>query len=201
MIGFVEQPAAEDLSRQVNVALAAVGLSGEGRKGGYVDAAGRTINCIWSAPTAARWPNSWPAWAVFPIAYDSCELRGAEFLVSVFRALCRGTATVIARSFHPTGLDMVNEEELGGRVDYVDWIQYYSPRVAAAIGPTRIRSGGFSGLEEFSDGAFLCLARASYNGGDIPERKGIVERLGLMPRRVMVRNPRTGEPTQFNWLV
>lgn len=101
-------------------------------------------------------------------------------------------------SFHPVGVSLIAERELEGRVDYVDWIQYYGPDVAAAIGVDRIRTAGFHFLEESADGAFLAPAKAGYTD-EYSNRKTIVERLGIAPGRIMGRNPKTGEPKEVPW--
>ena len=198
MIGYVDLLPVEDLCRRVESGLAAVGFSEQIAKGTYTNPLGQSVHCSYGAPTGTQWPNSWPAWAVFPIDYADYEAYGAPLFVSVFRALCRATTPVLARSFHPIGVDMINPGELEGQVDYVDWIQYYGVRVTAALDPGRVRTAGFHHLEEFPDGAFLAMAKPEYTG-DYCNRRAIVERLGLSPRRIMARNPPTGEPTEVNW--
>ena len=194
-MAYVDQTSGPDLALLVTRGLLEAGF--ERRHGDeYADSLGRTIHC--SCGPETRWQGSWAAWAVFPIDYGAYEAYGAEVFVCLFRALCRSTTPVLARSFHPTGLDMMGENEIVGQVDYVDWIQHYSPRIVAAIGAERIRSAGFYHLEEFSDGAVLALAKSDYTGS-YSNRKAIVEGLDLRPRRMMGRDPQTGEPMEIAW--
>ena len=198
MIGYVDPLPADDLSRRVESGLIAVGFCKNAAKGTYTNQLGQSVHCSYGTPTATQWPNSWPAWAVFPIDYETYEAYGSPLFVSVFRALCRATTPVLARSFHPIGVDMINPGELEGRVDYIDWIQYYGVRVSTALDPVRVRAAGFHHLEELSDGAFLAMAKPEYTG-EFLNRRAIVERLGLSPRRIMARNPKTGEATEVAW--
>jgi len=198
LMGYVDLQLGQDLGPRVDSGLADAGFSRGASAGAYADASGRSVRCSWGGPTGSRWPDSLPAWAVFPIDYDTYEAYGAAVFVSVFRALCRATTPILARSFHPIGVDMIHQSELDGKVDYVDWIQYYGPRVAAAIGPDRIRAAGFHQLEEFPDGSVLAMAKAHYID-DFPNRKTIVDTLGLTPRSIFARNPKTGEPMKINW--
>ena len=192
IIGYVAPVPIEKLNEQVRVGLASISFT-KATDGTCVDVEGRIINCTCGIPTG--WP---PAWALFPIDYDAYNRYGAKLFVSAFRAICRATSSLLARSFHPVGVSLIAERELEGRVDYVDWIQYYGPAVGAAIGVERIRTAGFHLLEEFPDGAFLALAKAEYTG-EYLNRKAVVEGLGIAPRRIMARNPKTGEPTEVSW--
>ena len=84
----------------------------------------------------------------------------------------------------------------GGRLRRLDSVLRSARRGSDWPGPRP--SAGFLQLEEFPDGAFLGLAKAEYTG-EYRDRRGLVQRLGLTPRRMMGRNPKTGEPIEVNW--
>jgi hypothetical protein len=153
----------------------------------YASPSGTPIRCCGSVSglaTQSLMPDKWGVWAFFPIEYSELRQFAEGQLVTAIREACVETRTVLGRSFHTGGICGVNREELDGRVDLIDWIQYFGPDVSGVLGQVRIQEAGFHSVQRLTNGANLALTRPGYLD-DWPREglRPLMDRLGLVPRR------------------
>jgi hypothetical protein len=168
----------------------------------YTSPAGVTLRCCGSLrghDPRDGWTGTWGAWAFFPIAYSDLGAFGEGQLVEAIRDACVATRAVLGRSFHTGGIGHIDRGELDGRVDYVDWIQYYGPEVSAVLGAERIQHAGFHSVQRLPGGAHLALTRPGYlDRWPIEERRPLLARLGIAPR-VVVHKQGDGREVEVTW--
>jgi hypothetical protein len=152
-----------DILPDLDRGLAQAGFALSGATGGlddfrrtYASPSGPVIRCCGSVgglDSRPGWTGKWTSWAFFPIEYSELGAFAEGQLAMAIRQACVETRTMLGRSFHPGGGGGMDRSELDGRVDYVDWAQYYGPDVSAALGADRISDAGFHSVERLPNGA------------------------------------------------
>jgi hypothetical protein len=198
-----------DILPDLDRGLAQAGFALSGATGGlddfrrtYASPSGPVIRCCGSVgglDSRPGWTGKWTSWAFFPIEYSELGAFAEGQLAMAIRQACVETRTMLGRSFHPGGGGGMDRSELDGRVDYVDWAQYYGPDVSAALGADRISDAGFHSVERLPNGAHLALTRPGYlDRWPIDERRPLLDRLGIVPR-LLFHKHLDGHVEEMRW--
>jgi hypothetical protein len=118
---------------------------------------------------------------------------GERVIVPLFAGICAITRPILARAFRGPEIVVVQDEELRGRLQRLEWWQYLGSEVAERIGRIRLLSGPFYRIEPHGSGACVLwsepapfgdrFAPLSETDSDIARRKHDAERyLGITAR-------------------
>jgi hypothetical protein len=102
------------------------------------------------------------------------------------------------RSFRSrAGEGLVQDAELEGAIEFIDWYQYFSPRVVERLGRERVMSApAFKIIENDRGAIVMLLAEGPWQDFS---RKRIAAHLGVTLRPCYGRNPATGEKIIIPW--
>lgn len=148
---------------------------------------------------------SWPAqptrveFAVGPIDRATIESWRPAKIASLVKELWNSVGVELGRSFRGggAGQGIVRESELDGALEFVDWMQYLSPRQAARWPRTVLESAPFYHIEPMSNGGwFLLLGPEPFDG--LMSRRAVADHLGIrLPP--LIGKDMNGRPIELNW--
>jgi len=136
---------------------------------------------------------------VGPLERSVVEAWGAETLAAYLTRLSRGLGVRLGRSFRGGGggHGIVQPQELGGALEFVDWFQYFSAGIVARWGASYVAAGPFWKTERFEDGSMVVLlGRDPFEG--LGSRKAAAEYLGIELRPLLGKDFH-GNPIELEW--
>src|SRR5262245_13765366 len=137
--------------------------------------------------------------AMFSLHPDAVQSYAPVRVASMFTRVCEALDADIARSDFGSGYGLVQESELTGAVEFVDWYQYFGPRVVERIGLERLLDAPAFQVSETDRGGIVMLLASDPFSGHV-SRTPIADHLGIKLRPLQARNPQTGEPIVIPWL-
>jgi hypothetical protein len=135
---------------------------------------------------------------VFPVDDEQLLAYTPRAIVDFLSGLCIALDVVLGRMFSLVhGFGTVKEPELVGKLEFLDWYQYLSPRIVSRYGIEYLRGGPFYKIEEYPSGG-CCILLA-----DSPEQRlgriKAAEYLGIKLPKLVGKNPITGQPLEIAW--
>lgn len=140
--------------------------------------------------------SSYQVW-VF-VSAEAFQTLGQDLIGRVFVALSEALRPSLARSFNELGHGIIEEPELSGSLEFIDWFQYLSSTLVSRWGLEVLRQGPFATVDVLPSGA-CCLWLQGSPIEVLVGRRAAAEALGITLRPLMGRNPRTGEPIVIPW--
>lgn len=119
-------------------------------------------------------------------------------IADAFTHICAALDADLARSDLGGGYGYIQERELEGPLEFIDWYQYLGPRIVKRIGKERLLQSPAFRITELDRGAILMMLAAGPWDEDW-SRLAVANHLGITLRPVTARNPKTGEPIVLNW--
>ena len=128
-----------------------------------------------------------PGWTQLwlqPIERTASETIGAKELIRFFRILSESLPITLARTSTTGGFGRIQEPELVGSVDWLDWYQYFSPDFARRLGLERLLGMDAPGWTHTENGGYsMQLGRNPFRV--TAAARGIAsQRLGIGLRRL-----------------
>jgi hypothetical protein len=118
-------------------------------------------------------------------------------LAEMFTYACAAVDATLARSDPGPGHGFVQESELDGAIAFIDWYQYFSPRVVQRLGRERLLSAPAFRITEDEHGAIVMLLSAG--PWEDFSRSRVAAHLGVTLRPVDAFNPVTGGQFRIPW--
>ncbi len=139
----------------------------------------------------------WREWMLHSIDEALLDQRGPDGVAKVLGITSEALGTELGRTFASGGTAVVRDSELTGSVDCLDWCQFFSSRLVAAIGWDRIASAPFTLVKRFSGGGAVALIGESPFHAQKGMQK-VADHLGLVLRPVWIRAA-DGSQRQLPW--
>lgn len=118
-------------------------------------------------------------------------------IAEVFTKACTHLGAYLGRSDPGLGNGLVQEREIDGPLEHIDWYQYFGPRVVERLGRSLVLSAPAFSVTEDARGAVVMLLAAG--PWDDFSRRAAAAHLGVTLRPVYGRNPATGKPIVIPW--
>ena len=110
------------------------------------------------------------------------ELYAPPRIAEAFTRICVALDADLARSDLGTGDALVQNEEISGAVGFIDWYQYFGPRIVERIGKERLLTSPAFRITELERGAVLMmLATGPWEEGW--SRRPVAAHLGITMKR------------------
>jgi hypothetical protein len=135
--------------------------------------------------------------AMYPLEEKEMLAYTPEALVKFWSQTGRDLNGCLGRTFFGMRYGTVRPAEIEGPLQFVDWYQYFSPRIVDRWGISYLRKGPFYKVEEYSNGAcgiWLTDSPLKQLG-----RRKAAEYLGIELPKLYVKNPQTGEQVEVPW--
>ena len=116
----------------------------------------------------------------------------------MFTRICAALDADIGRSDLGLGFGFVQESEVVGALEFVDWYQYFGPRVVERLGRERLLGSPAFQITEIECGAIVMLLAPDPWSENLSRRK-VADYLGIVLPPLRARNPKTGEPIVIPW--
>jgi hypothetical protein len=136
------------------------------------------------------------AWGV--VAAETFTALGQAAIARLFLGVVNAFPPILARSFNELAHGVINKSELEGALDFIDWFQYFSPRVVAKLGSEALSKVPEASVEFLASGA--CVLWLPGSPIDILRgRRAVAESLRIRLRPLVAKNPKTGYPLTIPW--
>jgi hypothetical protein len=103
----------------------------------------------------------WCQWALYPLEKEAFAAYGSNEIKAFLGDMCEATRVRLGRSFREGGFALVQERELTGQVDCLDWYQYFGPSLSEQFGRDVLAKGPFLEVERLKSGATAITMGAS----------------------------------------
>ena len=140
---------------------------------------------------------AWSQFGLFPIDRAMLSAYGVDTIAEVVRGVCRSVDAALGRTYYPEGVGFVTEGEVAGNLDFVDWIQYFGPRVAGRWTIEHLRRGPFFRVHAESNGGCTLVLASEPFSGVLPRRQA-AEHLGIHLRPFRMRDS-SGKWLEREW--
>jgi hypothetical protein len=128
--------------------------------------------------------SPWASVTVYPIKNELRQSLGDERLRLVLRQLCEKLNVTLARTYGESLHGVVNRHEVESGPEWLDWFQYWGPRILSRWGIDQIKAGPFHLVELAPQGA---CAITLYKSPEDPEQMALrvraAEYLGIALRK------------------
>ena len=196
---FPAGPTDTDVAAAFDAAAAAIGLSfvNEQRSASGVD---RRYADSGVEPVGFSYTLTPPCQALVSLGYypSGREQYAPPRIAEAFTSICTALDADLGRSDLGGGYGYIQERELEGPLEFIDWYQYLGPRIVERIGRERLLASPAFKITELDRDAILMMLAAGPWDEDW-SRLAVANHLGITLRPATARNPKTGEPIVINW--
>jgi hypothetical protein len=141
----------------------------------------------------------WWQLGLYPVHRETFDLYGAELIGALLQEACIGLKVILGRSFKEDGHAIAKEAEIGGPVEYIEWLQFFGPSIVARWGLDCLQKGPFYRVKQCPDGSCaIWLWETPYDQAEAETTKRAAEYLGIKLRPHFIRDSK-GNLVQLNW--